>query len=176
MDSRNAQGRSVPVARYDSGIVDPEDIAESPLLEAGIALANAIGTSLGAWVVSCVERRMTEACGFVSPEVLESAESAGETAVLEVGWRVRSLLECDVDAQGTTPLALVREAVRYPTRVLADAGLAARKRDAFAMSRFPDDDFDLTPASLSALGNDVGELAIVWGAAKAFEHKRRHLR
>jgi hypothetical protein len=119
---------------------------------------------------------MTETYGFVSPEVLEFAKSAGETAVLDVGPRIRSLLECDIDAQRTTPLALVREGVKYPTRVLADAGLAARKRDAFSIGRFPDDDFDLTPNSLSALGNDVGELAIVWGAAKAFEHRRRHLR
>jgi hypothetical protein len=154
--------------------VHPDDNLGTDFRAIGVALADAVVAKLAVWVTKCVERRMTEAWGSVTPEVLESAKEAGESAVLEVGPRLYSLLEEDVDSQASTPLALVREAVRYPTRVLHEAALPPRARDVFAITRFPDDDFDLTPASLSALGEDVGELAIVWGAAKSFEHKRRH--
>jgi hypothetical protein len=143
--------------------------------EAGAALADAIDATLGAWVVACVEQRMSEAGRTAPPEVLEAARLAGDAAVQDIGQRVRVLVERDIDAQTTTPLSLVRAAVSYPTSILREAGLPPRARDAFRVSRFPDDDFDLTPTSLSALGDEVGELAIVWGAAKAMAHRHRHL-
>lgn len=129
---------------------------------------------MGLWVVSSVERCLNEDNILLTPNILQLAESAGEAAVSEVGPRVHSLLESDIDTHGTTPLEIVRGAVKYPTRVLNEAGVNGRKRDAFAISRFPDDMFGLTPASLAVLGDDVWELSIIWGAAKAFEHKRRH--
>ena len=42
------------------------------------------------------------------------------------------------------------------------------------MRAFPADVYGLSPASLADLSPDVVEAGIVWGAAKAFEHKRRH--
>jgi hypothetical protein len=143
--------------------------------EAGAALADALDATLGPWVVACVEQRLAEAGRSVPPEVLEAARLAGEAAVRDIGRRVRALVEQDIDSQTTTPLSLVRVAVKYPTAVLRDVGLPPRHRDAFRVSRFPDDDFDLTPTSLAALGDDVGDLAIVWGASKAMAHRRRHL-
>ncbi|HEY3809796.1 MAG TPA: hypothetical protein VGL49_00065, partial [Acidimicrobiales bacterium] len=80
----------------------------------------------------------------------------------------------DIDAQRTTPLALLRHAVRVPTEVLRDAGMAPVARDRFAREAFPDDDFDLSPASWADIDPALTELGITWGAAKAFEHRRRH--
>ena len=72
------------------------------------------------------------------------------------------------------PLALLRTAVRYPTKVLHDAGAPVVERDKFSRERFPDDDYDLTPANWSDIDPSLLDLGIAWGAAKAFEHKQRH--
>lgn len=112
--------------------------------------------------------------GAVPEEVREAAVVAGEQAGAEVGAGVRALLETDVDEQRTTPLALIRRAVRYPTEVLLAAGVPPVPRDPFAERVFPDDIYDLSPASLADLDPDLAEPGLVWGAAKAFVHRRRH--
>jgi hypothetical protein len=66
--------------------------------------------------------------------------------------------------------------VQYPTEVLRDAGAPAVERDKFSRERFPDDDYDLTPATWADIHPSLADLGIAWGAAKAFEHKRRHQR
>ena len=65
-------------------------------------------------------------------------------------------------------------AVRYPTAVLEAAGVPPVVRDEAAEELFPDDRYDLIPASFADLGADLAEVGLYWGAAKAFEHKRRH--
>lgn len=138
------------------------------------ALADGVDASISAWVVGCVERVMTAWSGAVPAEVAGSAEEAAARAASEVAPEVRALLARDIDEQETTPLALLRSAVRYPTEILRQAGVPPVERDAFAEAAFPDDDYDLSPASFSDLDPGLGEVAIRWGAAKAFEHKRRH--
>ena len=112
--------------------------------------------------------------GGAPPPVQDEARRAGAAAVAAVGPRLAALLGADVDAQGATPLQVVREAVRYPTAVLRHAGVAPPARDRFAQERFPDDPYDLTPATLEALDPDLAETAVRWGAAKALAHRRRH--
>jgi hypothetical protein len=68
----------------------------------------------------------------------------------------------------------VREAVPYPTRVLADAGVPPPARDRFEEERFPGDSYNLSPATFSDLGAEVAAPAIAWGAGKAWVHRRRH--
>ena len=70
-------------------------------------------------------------------------------------------------------MAVLRRAVRYPTEVLAAAGAAPVERDDFAIDRFPDDVYDLTPASFGDIHPDLQTPGLVWGAAKAFAHRRR---
>jgi hypothetical protein len=79
-----------------------------------------------------------------------------------------------VDAQSTTPLEIVRAAVRYPTEVLQGAGVPGVVRDDFDEARFPNDLYGLTPASLTALDPSLTDTARAWGAAKAMAHKARH--
>ena len=140
----------------------------------GAALAEAICARLPTWVVDSVERVMTAWAGQVPPDVAEAAEAAGRAALSDIGEAVRALLASDVDAQRTTPLSLLRQAVRYPTSVLSAAGVPPVDRDRFAESAFPDDRYDLTPASIADFSPDLAELGISWGAAKAFVHRRRH--
>ena len=80
-------------------------------------------------------------------EVAGAAERAGRQAQRETGAAIRALLVADIDEQRTTPLALLRQAVRYPTEVLRQAGVPPVERDRFAEQAFPDDDYDLSPAT-----------------------------
>ncbi len=80
---------------------------------------------------------------------------------------LRTLLATDVDAQRANPLAILRQAVRYPNEVLAAAGVPAVRRDAHAERLFPDDAYDLGPAAFGDLHPSVHEPGLVWGAAKA---------
>ena len=64
----------------------------------------------------------------------------------------RARWRADVDAQRSTPLAVVRAAVSYPDRGAARGpGCRPCARDPFATERFPDDPYGLTPASLAAV-------------------------
>jgi hypothetical protein len=68
---------------------------------------------------------------------------------------------------------LLRAAVRIPTGVLAAAGVAPVDRDDFARRNFPDDPYDLTPASFADVDESLREPGLVWGAAKAHVHLAR---
>jgi hypothetical protein len=140
----------------------------------GRDLAVAIEAAIPGWVERGVDERYRAWMGEPPIEVAEAARGAGAAARADVGPRVRALLEADIDDQRTTPLALVREAVVYPTRVLADASVPPVARDRFEEERFPDDVYNLTPATFSDLGRGVADSAIAWGAAKAWVHRRRH--
>jgi len=131
-----------------------------------VNLADAVEAALPGWVAACVAAR--------AQGLEDEARAAGERAVVDVLPGLRALLAADVDEQRTTPLALLRGVVRYPTEVLRAAGVPPVPRDAFAAERFPDDPYDLTPASFADFGPEVGEAGLAWGAAKAWEHKQRH--
>jgi hypothetical protein len=142
-------------------IDDPGDVARLDALAA--ALADAVEAALPAWVARSVETR----AGVVAADVRAAADDAGRRAAADVGTRVRRLLATDVDDQRGNPLAVLREAVRYPTEVLRAAGVAPAARDAFAERAFPDDVYDLAPATWSDIDPGLQERGIVWGAAKA---------
>jgi hypothetical protein len=138
------------------------------------ALADRIDAVLPGWVERSVARLVTAWAGSVPADVAAAASSAGQRARTEVMPAVRGLLAADIDEQRTTPLALLRTVVRYPSEVLAAAGVPPVQRDDFAERAFPDDIYDLSPASLADIDPALAEPGIAWGAAKAFEHKRRH--
>jgi hypothetical protein len=148
--------------------VEPEGTDdEAALAEYANALAAGIEAAIGPWVRRAVERRSGDAA------LVDAARAAADDARREVGGAVRRLLALDVDAQPTTPLALIRGAVRYPTAVLASAGVPPVARDPVAVEAFPDDVYDLTPGSLADLDPELVEAGIVWGAAKAYTVLRR---
>jgi hypothetical protein len=138
------------------------------------ALASGIEAALPGWVTSSVERIMRAWTGDVPADVAGAAQRAGRQAQMETGPVVRALLGADIDEQCTTPLALVRQAVKYPTAVLRQAGVPPVERDRFAERAFPDDSYDLSPATWADVDPGLAELGLNWGAAKALEHRRRH--
>jgi hypothetical protein len=161
-----------PDAGAESGD-DPADVAA--LAGHARVLAEGIEAALPAWVERAVLERWRswqawQATGSdpVAPrELVAAARDAGEAARREVAPRVRALLDTDVDEQRTNPLAVVREAVVHPTRVLAGAGVPPVVRDEHAERLFPDDAYDLTPGAFADLDPALHEPGLAWGAAKA---------
>lgn len=160
-----------PDANAEPGRASPED--EARLVEIATALADGIDAALGPWVVRSVDRIWDAWDGGEDPAVRAGAEDAGRRAREEVGPRVRELLLTDLDEQRTTPLALLRDAVVYPTEVLRRAGVPPVQRDGEAERHFPDDDYDLAVVAFGDLDPDLAEPGLVWGAAKAHVHLAR---
>ncbi|MDQ6799037.1 MAG: hypothetical protein M3011_13650 [Actinomycetota bacterium] len=145
--------------------------------EHATALADAIEGALSGWVERCVARRLAEdpaGDGPSSPRVAAAAVEAGQRARAEVGPAIRALLDADIDEQRSTPLALLRTAVTYPTAVLAGAGVPPVHRDRAQARLFPDDVYDLTPATFADVDPDLAEPGLAWGVAKAWTHRQRH--
>jgi hypothetical protein len=140
---------------------DPEDAQQLAAL--ATALAEAVESALPSWV----ERAVTARAGLADASVRAAAAEAGRRAATDTGAAVRALLATDVDEQRAGPLAVLRGAVRYPTEVLRAAGVPPVRRDPFAVRAFPDDVYDLAPATWSDLDPALQERGILWGAAKA---------
>ena len=130
-------------------------------------LATALDGAIAPWVERCVVRLVTAYRGEVAPDVLASAQDAGRRARAEVGAELREFLALDVDRQATNPLAILRAAVRYPTGVLRAAGVPPVHRDDFKEQAFPDDVYDLVPATWKDVDPALQEPGIVWSAWKA---------
>ena len=143
---------------------------EATLQEYAIALADAIDAALPRWVERCVTSRVTLDSAGVS-----LVREVAARAHVEVGTRVRALLLADVDTQRGNPLALLRDAVCYPTEVLDSLTAPVPDRDEFARRNFPHDRYDLTPASFADVDPTLQEPGLLWGAAKAhvFLQRRR---
>jgi uncharacterized protein (DUF1800 family) len=141
-----------------------------------MALADAVEAALPGWVERSAVRIMAAWLGGAPDAgVVEAARAAGRRAGAEVSAEVRALLAADIDEQWTTPLTLLRAAVRYPTAVLQDAGVPPVERDPFRERLEPGDLYDLSPASFADVDPALAEPGMVWGAAKALAHRRRHL-
>jgi len=150
---------------------NPDD--EHKLDRYAAELADAIEAALPAWVVRSVEQRLQAWAGRADPVVIDQARAAGERSRAEIGAEIRRLLSLDVDEQRTNPLSIVRRAVRYPTQVLQAAGVPPVRRDEFAEHAFPDDIYDLSPASFDDVDPSLHEPGLLWGAAKAHVHLSR---
>jgi hypothetical protein len=150
---------------------DPDDAAR--LHAYATALADGVERALGPWVLAGVDRRVMACRGTIEAPDQEAAEVAARRCVAEVAPAVRAVLDQDIDAQRSNPLEVVRRAVRYPTAVLRDLGVPPVPRDRDSERLFPDDLYDLTPASFADLDPALREPALLWGAAKAHVHLRR---
>lgn len=146
---------------------------EAALVRYGERLADGVEAALPGWVERSVERLAVAWAGRLDAGVAAAARAAGADARAEVAPRVRALLALDLDEQRTNPLALVREAVRFPTAVLREAGVPPVERDEVAERQLPDDPYDLTPTSFADLDPALHEPGLEWGAAKAHVHLAR---
>lgn len=144
---------------------DPGDVAA--LARYATALADGVDAALPGWVERSVATRLAGAGRAADEDLAAAARRAGAAARDDVGAAVRALLARDVDDQPTGPLALLRGAVRYPTAVLATAGVPPLPRDEIDRRLHPDDDYDLSPASFADVDPALHEPGLTWGAAKA---------
>ena len=147
---------------------------DAQLLEHGRVLAEAVVAALPGGVERCVQQRCVEAGVDYDEVVAATTRAAGADCAAREGLAVTELLATDPDEQSTTPLAILRGAVVHPTAVLLAAGVPPVDRDDFARRAFPDDVYDLSPATVADLDPDLHQLAITWGAARAWVHRRRH--
>ncbi len=148
--------------------------ADAVLRSAGEALGDGVVAALPGWVERSVRGLLEAWRGTADPAVLASAREAGVRAASEVGPEVRRLLAEDVDRQWANPLAVVRRAVSFPTAVLRDAGVPEVVRDEYDEAHFPDDVYGLTPRTFTDVDPALGDVALVWGAAKARASMVRH--
>jgi hypothetical protein len=153
---------------------DPAD-AEA-LARYASELADGIERAIPAWVERSA-RRVLDDQGITVDTALSQALAAAAQAARDDGApRVRALLAADVDEQRGNPLAIVRTLVRYPTALLRAAEAQPVERDEFSRRSFPDDDYDLSPASFADVDPALHEPGLVWGAAKAHVHLARRRR
>lgn len=137
-------------------------------------LADAAEAAIPRWIVRRA-REVLSAQGLALDAAGEAAlADAAAQATADGMPRLRALLAADIDDQPTNPLAILRSLVRYPSRVLVEAGARPVPRDEFAERHFPADVYDLMPASFADVDPDLHEPGLVWGAAKAHVHLRRH--
>jgi hypothetical protein len=141
--------------------------------EPAVALADGIEAALPKWVERSVDRVLRAWGTPFDDRVRAEAARAGQQAAAEVGPQVRALLDIDIDEQRTTPLSLVRAAVRYPTAVLRAAGVPPVVRDEHQERLFPEDVYDLGPANFADVDPALTEVGLAWGASKAYQHLQR---
>jgi hypothetical protein len=146
---------------------------DAALARYGDELVRAVEAAIGEWVRSSVESVLRAQHRDIDERSGELIATAAGEARREVGTRLEALLARDVDEQTQNPLAVLRSAVSYPTRVLRAVGARPVERDEFDQRTFPDDEFGLTPAAFADLGPEVHEAGMAWGAAKAYVHLRR---
>ncbi len=163
----------------------PTDDAPHPLDDAGdaaslaryaAALADGIETAIPGWVDRSVLSVLADQGIEVDDALAARIDEAGRAAQAEgAGW-ARQLLASDIDAQPGNPLSVLRGLVRHATAVLAAVGARPVPRDEFSERNFPDDVYDLTPASFSDVDPALHEPGLIWGAAKAHIHLARRRR
>ncbi|MEX0768158.1 MAG: hypothetical protein WD029_06780 [Microthrixaceae bacterium] len=146
---------------------------EQLFAEYSAALAQAIDQVLVDWVVNSVITRATAASVALTSVQLEQALTAGERCRAEVSPQIAELLATDLDAQQTTPLALLRRSTSYATLVLQAAAVPQVARDEFEEHAFPEDIYGLAPASFSHVDERLSDPGLMWGAAKAHVHLLR---
>lgn len=130
-------------------------------------LADAVREVIEPWLIRCVvdtSIRVTGTCAApLRANALEMARVCAPTVMAELN----ALLDTDVDAQRTNPLSVLRAAVRHPTALLRDAGIAEVRRDDFAVRSFPADGYNLSPATWADIDESLVEPGLIWGAWKA---------
>jgi hypothetical protein len=155
----------------------PDDPADAEALARyATDLADGIDRAIPGWVDRCVRRVLAEQGMPLDGPVTAEIDGAGQRARDEGVPRVRALLATDVDEQAGNPLAILRALVHYPTAVLRSAGARPVARDEFRVRNFPDDAYDLSPATFADVDPALHDPGLVWGAAKAHVHLARRRR
>lgn len=159
---------------FDAGPDDPDDAAI--FAAASSDLVDAVDAAVPGWIVRLVVDRIEAWSGAVSSDWVHEAARAGDEARAEAVTAFGALFAQDVDDQDVNPLAVLRRVTVHAHRVLAAADVPAIERDPFAERAFPDDVYDLVPATWADIDPALAEPGLTWSAAKAFIFKARRRR
>lgn len=131
-------------------------------------VAHDLMTSLVSAFSGYVEARLAE-LGLDRPSSLDDGVAQGEAWLAA---NLEALLALPFYRQTRGPLEVFQEAMRFPTEVLAAAGVEEVGRDSGAVAALPGDVYNLAPASSRQLGDGVWMAHLAWGAAKAGAFRR----
>ena len=138
------------------------------------ALYESVTAAVPGWIERSALRVLAQGDREPTGDVISAITAAGLQAQAEVDAELKALLEADIDEQPTTPLTVVRRVIRHATVVLLAAGIPPVERDETQRRLFPDDIYDLTPATFGDVDPSLTEPALIWGAHKAMAHLQRH--
>lgn len=136
-------------------------------------LADRLEMAVPGWIERLGVSRIAAAGRGASAQEREALRRAGEDVVDSIGSRLRAVLMADVDAGAGSPLAVLRTGLGPATETLRAMGVPPVARDEFAVDHFPDDVYDLSPASFADIDESLVEPGVVWGATRAHVHLRR---
>jgi|DEB0MinimDraft_10_1074344.scaffolds.fasta_scaffold00043_32 hypothetical protein len=126
-----------------------------------------------------VARTLRETVASASPDGAQVAASEPDVAsvvestVARVMPSLQAVLAADVDAGAGSPLEVLRQGVGPMTSLLQQQRVAPPPIDEFVARRFPDDPYQLGPATFADVDPELHELGLMWGAARAHVHLRR---
>jgi hypothetical protein len=139
-------------------------------------LADGVERAIPGWIERATQQVLADQGIAVDGGLADAIADAAKAARDHGAPRVRALLATDIDDQHSNPLAILRSLVRFPTDVLRGAGARPVARDEFSRRSFPDDVYDLSPATFADVDPGLHEPGLVWGAAKAHVHLARRRR
>ena len=138
----------------------------------GPAVRAAFMSAYDPYVRSRLAERLAESAPAPGSEAQQALLRESLDDALEQGrsWledRLGELSDTPFAEQTRGPLEIFQEAIKFPTEVLAAAGVPIPKRDAVAANALPGDLYDLAPAASRDLGEEAWTAHLAWGAAKA---------
>lgn len=153
--------------------VHPGDESGIEQIDPPEVLRRAIAAVASGWLVRCVERGAQRGGATIDQAMLDDARDMAGRETPRLLERVSELLATDVDAQRTNPLAVFRSAVIHPNGVLDRHAVPTPGRAEWDRQAFPDDVYDLGPATWADIHESLVEPGLVWGAWKAATVLRR---
>lgn len=143
------------------------------MVEPPEALRRAIAAVASEWLVGCVERGAERGGVVMGPAMLDDARDMAVGEAPHLLERISELLATDVDDQRINPLAVFRSMVIHPIAVLDRHAVPTPDRTDWDRQAFPDDVYDLGPATWADIHESLTEPGLVWGAWKAAVVLRR---
>ena len=140
---------------------------EAALAAHAMTLVEAVDAVIGDWIRWSIAARAPHLA------VSAAADAAVDEGGAAISAELRSLLSLDIADQTEAPLQVLRRGTRFATAVLRKDDVPPALRDDFAARAFPDDVYDLAPASFADVHPSLHEPGLIWGAAKAHVHLRR---
>ena len=135
------------------------------LPEAAADLLEAAARVTEPWLRRSIER--AAGAGGVATTDWDDLDTVVVDTAADLLAALERLLATDVDEQRNNPLSLFRGAIEAPTALLRAHGVPEPHLDQFAADHFPDDPYQLGPATWNDVDDELQTPGLTWGAWKA---------